>query len=264
MDLNLNGKNAIVTGGSAGIGLACAKMLYTEGVNVLIAAHEGVDAAADDIKQSAGSDDQSQVISMKTDLSEAGQSESVVNATVDGFGRVDILVNCAGAARAGSFLELTDQDFLDAWTLKLLGYIRMVKAVAPHMMKQKDGRIINIVGAAAKTPAATFMTGSTANAALINFTRGISKELAPHNIRINAISPAPTETERAQRLAQQTAQAEGISVEEVMAQSTKSIPIGRMIKPEEIAALAAFLLSDLAASITGAEILIDGGFTPGI
>lgn len=84
------------------------------------------------------------------------------------------------------------------------------------------------------------------------------------NIRINAISPAPTETERAKRLAEQTAKARGMSVKEVMAESTKSIPIGRMIKPSEIAALAAFLLSDLAASITGAEIFIDGGCTPGI
>ena len=109
-----------------------------------------------------------------------------------------------------------------------------------------------------------FLTGSTANAALINFTRGISKELAPHNIRINAISPALTETERARRLAEQTAQARDISIEEVMAESTQSIPIGRMIKPSEIAALASFLLSDLAASITGAEMLIDGGQTPGI
>ena len=132
------------------------------------------------------------------------------------------------------------------------------------MTQQKDGRIINIVGAAAKTPSATFLTGSTANAALVNFTRGISKELAAQHIRINAISPAPTETERAKRLAEQTAQARGVSVDEVMAESTTSIPIGRMIKPDEIAALAAFLVSDRAASITGAEILIDGGLTPGV
>ena len=132
------------------------------------------------------------------------------------------------------------------------------------MKQQKDGRIVNIVGAAAKTPSATFLTGSTANAALVNFTRGISKELAPLQIRINAISPAPTETERARRLAEQTAEARGVSLEKVMEESTKSIPIGRMIKPEEIATLAAFLVSDLAASITGAEILIDGGLTPGV
>ena len=264
MDLNLRDKIAIITGGSSGIGLACAKTLFSEGVSVLIAAHEGVDEAEESIHQETSGQSKAKVITSKCDLSQAGAAKEVVKLAVDSFGKIDILVNCAGAARAGAFLELSDQDFLDAWTLKLLGYIRMVKEVVPHMTKQKDGRIINIVGAAARTPSATFLTGSTANAALINFTRGISKELALHNIRINAISPSPTETERAKNLAEQTAKAKGISIEEVMAESTKSIPIGRMIKPSEIAALAAFLLSDLSASITGAEILIDGGFTPGI
>lgn len=264
MDLKLSGKTAIVTGGSAGIGLACAKTLFSEGARVVIAAHEGAETAAESIRQLADGKRDDQVLPLAVDLSQAEQARKVVKTAIERTGRVDILINCAGAARAGAFLELTDQDFLDAWTLKLLGYIRMVKAVMPQMIQQKDGRIINIVGAAAKTPSATFLTGSTANAALINFTRGISKEIAPHHIRINAISPAPTETERAKRLAEQTAQARGVSVGEVMAESTKSIPIGRMIKPEEIAALAAFLVSDLAASITGAEILIDGGLTPGI
>lgn len=264
MNLYLNGKIAIVTGGSSGIGLACAKALFAEGAHVVIAAHQGVEEAADLIRKLTSLEENTEVLPVKCDLSQAGQAKEVVNKTEERFGKIDILVNCAGAARAGAFLELMDQDFLDAWNLKLLGYIRMVKEVAPHMMKQKDGRIISIVGAAAKTPSATFLTGSTANAALINFTRGISKELAPHNIRINAISPAATETERAKHLAEQTAKAKGVSLETIMAESAKSIPIGRMIKPSEIAALAVFLLSDLSASITGAEILIDGGFTSGI
>ncbi len=264
MDLKLSEKTAIVTGGSAGIGLACAKTLFLEGAWVVNAAHEGVESAAESIRQLANGKRDDQVVPVKVDLSLAGQAEVVVKKAMERFGRVDILVNCAGAAHAGAFLELTDQDFMDAWTLKLLGYIRVIKAVIPQMTQQNDGRIINVVGAAARTPSATFLTGSTANAALINFTRGISKELAPQNIRINAISPAPTETERAKKLAEQTAQARGISVAEVMAESTRSIPIGRMIKPQEIAALAAFLVSDLAASITGAEILIDGGLTPGV
>jgi 3-oxoacyl-[acyl-carrier protein] reductase/bacilysin biosynthesis oxidoreductase BacG len=108
------------------------------------------------------------------------------------------------------------------------------------------------------------LTGGAANAGLINFTRGLCKDIARHNVRINAISPAPTETERARSLAEQTARARGVSVKEIMTESTRSIPIGRMIQPLEIAALAAFLVSDLAGSITGAEILIDGGQTPGI
>ena len=197
-------------------------------------------------------------------MTKADSAEQVVQTAIDHFGKIDILVNCAGAARAGAFLELSDQDFLDAWSLKLLGYIRMVREVVPHMIQRKDGRIVNIIGAAGRTPPATFLAGSTANAALINFTRGISKELAQDNIRINAISPGPTETERATRLAEQTAQAKGISVEDVLAESARSMPLGRMIQPTEIAALVLFLVSDLAMGITGTEILIDGGQTPGI
>jgi 3-oxoacyl-[acyl-carrier protein] reductase/bacilysin biosynthesis oxidoreductase BacG len=174
VELDPGGKIAIVTGGSAGIGLACAKTLFAEGVSVVIAAHEGVEEAAKLIRNVTSVEENAQVVSVTVDLSQAGQAKEVVRRTVDGFGKIDILVNCAGAARAGSFLELKDQDFLDAWNLKLLGYIRMVKEVVPHMMKQKDGRIINIVGAAAKTPSATFLTGGTANAALVNFTRGLS------------------------------------------------------------------------------------------
>jgi 3-oxoacyl-[acyl-carrier protein] reductase/bacilysin biosynthesis oxidoreductase BacG len=264
MQIDLSGKTAIVTGGSAGIGLACATTLFREGVNVVIAANVGLEEAVQSIRSSAAGGVKNDVVPVTVDLSDPDGAASVVRTAEERFGGVEILVNCAGAARAGSFLDLSDQDFLDAWTLKSLGYIRMVKAVVPGMMERKDGRIINIVGAAARTPPPTFLAGSTANAVLLNFTRGLSKELAPHGIRINAISPAATETERARRLARETAEAKGTSVEAVMTESTKSIPIGRMIQPSEIASLVAFLVSDLAAAITGADILIDGGQTPGV
>ncbi len=263
LDLGLSGKTAIVTGGSGGIGLAAAKALFVEGASVVIAANDKLEEAKTSIRQLSDKDRESEVLAVEADLTKAESVKLVVKTAIDRFGKIDILVNCAGAARAGAFLELSDQDFLDAWTLKLLGYIRMVREVAPHMIQRKDGRIVNIIGAAGRTPPPTFLPGSTTNAALINFTRGISKELAQYQIRINAISPAPAETERATSLAEQTAQARGISVEEVIAESARSIPLGRMIKPAEIATLVLFLVSDLAAAITGAEVLIDGGQTPG-
>ncbi|MFN7658749.1 MAG: SDR family oxidoreductase, partial [Dolichospermum sp.] len=172
--------------------------------------------------------------------------------------------NNAGSARAGSFIELSDEAFLDAWNLKLLGSILVVRAVVPHLKKQGDGRIVNIIGGAGRTPRPNFLPGGTTNAALLNFTRGISKELALDNIRINAISPGLTDTERAKTLALQNAQSLGITVDEYKAQAVKSIPLGKIVKHEEIESLALFLVSDLAASITGAEIQVDGGTTPGV
>jgi NAD(P)-dependent dehydrogenase (short-subunit alcohol dehydrogenase family) len=264
LDLQLSGKTAIVTGGSAGIGLAIARGLYSEGVNVAIAARnsERLDKAVADIQSLPTS--VAKVIPISADLTQAESIERVVSTTLAQFGKIDILINNAGSARAGSFLEINDDTFLDAWNLKLLGYIRLVRAVVPHLKSQRDGRIINIIGGAGRTPRPAFLPGGTTNAALINFTRGIAKELAQDNIRINAISPGLTATERAERLAAQNAQARGISVEEFKAASLQAIPLGKIVKPEEIASLALFLVSDLASSITGAEILVDGGQTPGI
>ena len=184
--------------------------------------------------------------------------------TLEQFGRIDILINNAGSAVAGSFLELKDQAFEEAWQLKLLGYIRMVRAVMPHMIERRDGRIINIIGGAARNPSPTFLPGGTANAALLNFTKGIARELAQHHIRINAISPGGTATERAECLLKQQAQARGISIEEAKANRSRSIPLGRLVQPKEIAAMALLLISDHAASITGTEVVIDGGSSTGI
>ncbi|WP_407900813.1 SDR family oxidoreductase [Scytonema sp. NUACC26] len=203
-------------------------------------------------------------MAIAADLTQVESVDKVVSTTLEQFGQIDILVNNAGSARAGSFLELSDDVFLDAWNLKLLGYIRLVKAVVPHQKNRRDGRIVNIIGGAGRTPRPGFLPGGTTNAALLNFTRGISKELAEYNIRINAISPGATATERAERLAEQNAQARGITVEQAKAETLQGIPLKRIAQPEEIAALTLFLVSDLAASITGAEILVDGGHTPGV
>jgi len=223
LELNLSGKTAIVTGGSAGIGLATAKALYSEGVNVVIAARnqEKLYKAVVDIQFLPNAE--AKVIGFSADLTKAEDVEKLVSTTIEQFGKVDILINNAGSARAGSFLELSDEAFLDAWNLKLLGYIRLVRAVVPYLKNQGDGRIVNIIGGAGRTPRPNFLPGGTSNAALLNFTRGISKELALDNIRINAISPGLTDTERAKTLAVQNARSLGIMVDEYKAQAVKSI-----------------------------------------
>lgn len=264
LELNLSDKTAIVTGGSAGIGLATAQALYREGVNVAIIARnpERLEQAVQAIQKIPSQ--ANKVIAVNADITQAESVAAIVSQTLTTFGQIDILINNAGSARAGSFLDLSDAAFIDAWNLKLLGYIRLVKAVVLDQIPRQDGRIVNIVGGAGRTPRASFLPGGTTNAALLNFTRGISAELAQHNIRINAISPGLTATERAEQLAQQQAEASQISVEEFKTRALQAIPLGKLVQPEEIANLALFLVSDLAASITGTEILVDGGQTPGV
>lgn len=265
LDLKLGGKTAIVTGGSAGIGFACASALYAEGVNVVITARnvERLEQAGEAIRSRHGGENQ-RVIVVQGDMSQGADIERVVDVAVQQLGKVDILVNNAGSAPAGSFLQLPEEAFLDAWKLKLLGYMRMIRAVAPGMIERRGGRIVNIVGGAGRTPAPTMLPAGTTNAALLNLARGLSKELAAHNVRINSISPGNTATARAERLAEQQAAARGLSVEEVKAERARAMPLGKMVQPEEIAAMTLFLVSDLAASITGAEILIDAGAAPSV
>lgn len=266
MILNLENNNAIVTGGSAGIGFACAKILVEEGANVLIVGRDEqrLITAVEELKSIRKDKEKQLILSVSGDLTLASAINEVLNFAVSNFRTVDILINSAGSAPAGSFFELSDEDFLGSWNLKLLGYIRMVRAIAERMKKQGGGKIINIIGAAGRTPTANFLPGSTTNAALINFTKGISKELAKYNIRINAVSPGVTATERANKLAEQRAATKGITLEEEKNSVLSNIPLGKMVEPDEIASLVALLASDRVPSLTGSEIIIDGGEKPGM
>ena len=266
MELYLDGKTALVTGGSAGIGLACARALIDEGVSVAIVGRspERLAAAKTELAALAARRPvPPRIVTTSADLARADDVTRAANEASAALGPVDILVNGAGAAMGGAFLELDDAAFLDAWTLKLLGYIRMVRAIAPAMIARRDGRIVNVVGGAARTPTPGFLPGSTANAALINFTRGIAKELATHNVRINAISPGSTATERADRLIAADATG-GVTLAQARESRLTRIPLHRLTEPDEIAAMTLLLVSDRTASMTGGEVLIDGGATPGM
>jgi NAD(P)-dependent dehydrogenase (short-subunit alcohol dehydrogenase family) len=267
MDLRLAGKTALITGGSAGIGLAIAKLLVSEGVSVAIAGRDP-DRLADAGETlhaiaHARAGDSPRVFAIPADLSVAADVERTARDAAEALGRIDILVNNAGSAMGGKFLDLGDEAYLNAWTLKLLGYIRMTRAVAPAMIERRDGRILNIVGGAARNPSPMFLSGSTGNAAIINFTRGVSKELAPHNVRINAISPGITQTERGDRLLAAEVK-EGKTLEDARAARLDRIPMCLVTQPEEIAAMTALVVSDLMATMTGTEVIVDGGSMPTI
>ena len=192
MELNLRGKMAVVTGASAGIGLACARALAAEGVGVAIAARDAGRLAEAAASIDAAARHGGRAVAIPADISRAADVDRFVATASDRLGPIDILINNAGSAVAGRFLDLPDEAFLDAWNLKLLGTIRMVRALLPAMEARRDGRIVNIIGGAARNPSPSFLPGGTTNAALLNFTRGIAAELARKGVRINAISPGGT------------------------------------------------------------------------
>lgn len=260
MELGLDGKVAIVTGGSKGIGRATALGLLGEGAAVLLCARG--QAALDETRAAAGAEARERVDALAADLTDAAAIARVVARCVERFGRVDILINNAGSARTGPFLELTDAAWLDDWTLKFFGYVRMARAVLPVMERHGGGVIVNVIGAAALNPRATYTIGGAANAALNHFTKALADEGAPRAVRVVGINPGPILTERLLKMRSGlNPGASGQPPEEAFRTMT---PLGRIGRPEEVADLILFLASPRAGFIHGANITIDGGMTRGL
>ena len=272
MELGLRGKTAVVTGASQGIGQAIARALHAEGVAVVMVSQtaETLRTSAASVASIAGVTggpkpaQPAEVHTVVADLSLWAEVERVAQESISLLGHVDILVNNASRTRTGNFFEARDAEIEEMLQLKALGYVRMVRALAPHMMERREGSIVNIIGSAARTPTTDFIAGSMANAALVNFTRGISRELARSNVRINSISPGWTLTERQSRSFQLQAQARQMSADDLMRQAARAIPLSRLVTTDEIATLTLLLASDVFPSMTGEDIVIDGGATPSI
>jgi 3-oxoacyl-[acyl-carrier protein] reductase/bacilysin biosynthesis oxidoreductase BacG len=208
------------------------------------------------------SGDEAGLHSVAADLSLWAEVERVARYAEQQLGRIDILINSASASDSGPFFKMSDEALVETWQVKALGYMRLVRAVAPGMMERRSGNIVNLVGGTARTPTLDFIAGSMVNAALVNFTRGISRELAPYGVRINSISPGWTKTERQERSFAMQAAARKVSPQEIERLRTRSIPLNRLVGGDEIAALTLLLVSDQLPSMTGEDIVIDGGATP--
>src|SRR4029453_13005544 len=256
MDLGLEGKTALVTGGSKGIGRAVARTLAAEGARVAICSRdEGtLKDAATEIERATGR----RVEVVPGDLSRREEVSRVAAVSLVPLGPHDILVNNAGAIKGGDFLTTPDEEWLNGWSLKLLGYIRMAREGLPHMQKQGGGGIVNVGGGAAGNPAATYMMGGTANAALINFTKALSDLGARSNVLVTGVSPGPVKTERWDTLMVQQAAAAARDVESFTKDQNAGMPLGRIALPEEVADLVCFLASDRASFLTGITITVDG------
>jgi NAD(P)-dependent dehydrogenase (short-subunit alcohol dehydrogenase family) len=254
MDLGLGGKVAIVTGGSKGIGRAVALSLLSEGANVLVCARG--QEALDEIVAAAGSAAPGRIAAAAADLTRPEAIEAVVERCRGSFGGVDILVNNAGSTRPGEFLKLKDEAWMEDWSLKFFGYVRMAREVIPIMEQRGGGVIVNVIGTGALRPAAGFMIGGAVNAALNHFTKALADEGAKHGVRVVGVNPGPIMTERLLHFLPS-----GEDRDRAMRRST---PLGRAGRPEEVADLVAFLASSRAAFIHGANVTIDGGANTGL
>ncbi len=253
-------KIVVVTGGSRGIGRGIAAAFAQEGAQTVLAASNAANLAAAKatIEKSGGPSP----LTVAGDLKQLENCVTLQRTVKERFGRCDVLVNSAGATRAGAFLELDDALWLDGYSLKLFACVRLCRLFWP-MLKEAEGSVINIIGNAARTPDRNFSIGGSVNAAMANFSKSLADLGKSDGVNVNAIHPGLTETERFHEQAERRAKADNISVEESIKRVVAKTGTRRIAQPEDIAALAVFLASKRARHIHGTAIAVDGGATPG-
>jgi 3-oxoacyl-[acyl-carrier protein] reductase len=257
MDMNMNDRVAIVTGGSKGIGLAVARAFATAGAKVAIVARgaEALEAA-----QQAMTKDGLNVRSYVCDVGKAADITATHGKIIADFGKVDILVNNAGTSKTLAFENVTDEIWQDDLDLKLFAAIRMSRLVWPGMKERRWGRIINVLNTFAKAPAAGSAPTSVSRAAGMALTKVMAGEGGEHNILVNALLVGLIVSD--QWVQRHAATAPDSSFDEFTQKLAKGVPLGRMGKAGEFANLACFLASDLGSYITGTAINVDGGRSP--
>lgn len=261
MSGTFEGKLVVVSGGSRGIGRGIGAAFAAQGATVVLAASSqaNLDRAAAEIARGGGVHPEV----CAADLRTLAGCEQVAKQVMARHGRCDILVNSAGATKAGAFLGLPEEAWQDGFALKFFGCVNLCRLFWP-MLKIAHGHVVNIIGGAARTPDPEFLIGGSVNAAMANFTKGLAGLGKRDGVNVNAILPGMTETERVGQLFAQRAQASGLTVDEVRAQQIAKDGIARLGKPEDVAALALFLCSESARHIQGTAIAVDGGATPGL
>jgi 3-oxoacyl-[acyl-carrier protein] reductase len=254
MDLMLSHQVAIVTGASRGIGRAIAETLASEGMKVVLVARSQPELET----VAASLPDESLI--QAVDLRKPESAEQVVAETIRCFGKIDLLVNNAGATRRGDFLALTDEEWKDGFDLKFFGAMRLSRAAWPYL-QASEGRIINIIGVGGRSGSAEFTIGGTVNAALMNLTKALADRGVRDGVRVNAVNPGSIATERLQIRIRNYARDKNITVEEASRQLPQEMKIARFGDPDEIARAVAFLASPQASYIQGTILDVDGGAT---
>lgn len=260
MDVRLDGRAALITGGSEGLGKGMALKFAQAGADVaIIARRPDVLAAAEAEIDAAGA---GRVAAISCDLMDAEATADAFAAAEAALGRIDILVNNAGTSRAGPFLELTDRDWQDDFELKLFAAIRLCRLALPGMQARKRGRIINVLNTGAKAPGPRGAPTAVARAAGLALTKVLAGEAAPHNVLVNALLVGFIKSGQWERLyaEKQPNQPYEDFLQDMV--DARNIPLGRIGETEEFANVACFLASDAAGYVTGTAINVDGGRSP--
>jgi 3-oxoacyl-[acyl-carrier protein] reductase len=256
VEIRLDGRAAIVTGGSKGIGYAIATRFAQSGADVAIAARgrEALDAAVADIQAKA----QARVIGIQGDVAVPADVQRIYAEATKAFGKVDILVNNAGTSRNASFEEITDEVWREDLDQKLFAAIRLTRLAWPDMKARQYGRVINVLNIGAKAPRAGSAPTTISRAAGMALTKVLSQEGAPHGILVNAMLVGVIEADQHVQRAKKM----GVALHDYYRGREKGVPLGRIGKAEEFANLACFLASDAASYVTGTAINVDGGHSP--
>ena len=258
MDLGLKGKRAIVTAASRGLGRAAAMALAHEGARLAICSHsDHIEQAASSIEQETGEP----VFAQQADLTDQEQIHTFIQTAIGELGGVDILITNAGGPPAGSFLDLTPDDWQKAVDLTLLSCVHLCYEVVPVMIEQGSGSIIASQSYSVKQPIANLTLSNAIRMGVIGLVKSLANELGPFGIRVNSINPAWTETERVEQIMQARAEKSGLTVQQEIDQITTSIPLGRMGTVEEYGRTVAWLASPAASFIHGHALMFDGGGT---
>lgn len=262
MDLGLREKIALVTASSRGLGKAVALRLAQEGAHVVVCARgeEGLAQAADEIREATGQ----RVLAIPADVSAPGAADTLVGATLDEFGRLDVLVVNAGGPPPGKFLDFTPEDWEDVAQLTLMSAVRLCHAAAPVMKEQGGGSILTMTSITVKQPLPNLVLSNSLRLAVTGLMKTLADELAPFGVRVNAICPGWTRTARVEQLLDDRARRAGTTPEEEAGKIAADVPLGRMGTPEEFAAVAAFLVSEAASFVNGVSLLVDGGMYRGM
>ena len=255
MELGLKDKVVVVTGGSKGIGLACAQAFMAEGARAAIVSRSraNLDAAARTLPG---------VVCVEGDLTRAAAAQEMVKQTESALGAIDVLVNSAGAARRYLPEDLNAEAWHAAMDAKYFTYIHAMDAVLPGMAARSSGTVVNIIGMGGKVATPIHLPGGAANSALMLATVGLAHVYGPKGVRINAVNPGATMTERVREALKLEAKSRGSSEAEVLAQGQAKVPLRRYAAPEDVADLTLFLASAKAAYITGAIVPMDDGSNP--